>query len=106
MRIDLDWLLLMLMNQSSTLAPYDVRKSKWVMVRDISSFPTEDKEYPHLTQEDMEILDTVIQRFGKVSKSVIVETMHKELPECTMIHPGHYPERFIIYVANPAYCVI
>lgn len=40
--------------------------------------PTEDKEYPHLTQEDMEILDTVIQRFGKVSKSVIVETMHQE----------------------------
>lgn len=40
--------------------------------------PTEDKGYPHLTLEDMEILDAVIQRFGKVSKSEIVETMHRE----------------------------
>ena len=40
--------------------------------------PTEDKEYPHLTAEDKVILDAIIQRFGMVSKSKIVETMHKE----------------------------
>jgi len=40
--------------------------------------PTEKKEYPHLTAEDLEILDAIIQRFGKVSKNMIVETMHKE----------------------------
>lgn len=40
--------------------------------------PTEDKEYPHLSREDREILDAVIQRFGKVSKSAIVERMHRE----------------------------
>ncbi|MBQ9155258.1 MAG: DUF4065 domain-containing protein [Eubacterium sp.] len=40
--------------------------------------PVEDKNYPNLTLEDMEILDTVIQRFGKVSKNEIVRTMHKE----------------------------
>ena len=40
--------------------------------------PSEDKEYPHLTLEDMEILDSVIQRFGKVPKNEIVYTMHKE----------------------------
>ena len=40
--------------------------------------PTADKEYPHLTPEDMEILDAVIQRFGKVSKDEIVETMRRE----------------------------
>jgi putative zinc finger/helix-turn-helix YgiT family protein len=40
--------------------------------------PTEDNEYPHLTSEDMEVLDTVIQRFGRVSKNEIVDTMHQE----------------------------
>ena len=30
--------------------------------------PTEDKKYLHLTQEDKEILDTVIQRFGSQFK--------------------------------------
>jgi putative zinc finger/helix-turn-helix YgiT family protein len=40
--------------------------------------PTEDKEYPHLTAEDMEVLDAVIQRFGKASKNEIVDTMHQE----------------------------
>ena len=40
--------------------------------------PSDNQEYPHLTSEDMEILDSVIQRFGKVSKNEIVDTMHKE----------------------------
>lgn len=40
--------------------------------------PSEEKEYPHLTSEDMEILDSVIKRFGKVPKNEIVDTMHKE----------------------------
>lgn len=40
--------------------------------------PTESKEYHHLTIEDREILDAVIQRFGKTSKKQIVETMHQE----------------------------
>lgn len=40
--------------------------------------PTESKEYPHLTSKDKEILDAVIQRFGKYSKDLIVETMHHE----------------------------
>lgn len=40
--------------------------------------PTEIKEYPHLTSEDIGILDTVIERFGKASKSRIVQAMHQE----------------------------
>ena len=40
--------------------------------------PSDDQKYPHLTSEDMKILDSVIQRFGKVSKNEIVVTMHKE----------------------------
>ena len=40
--------------------------------------PTENKEYPHLTPEDREILDAVILRFGRASKNEIVETMHQE----------------------------
>lgn len=40
--------------------------------------PSEDKKYSHLTPEDMEILDTVIQRFGWLPKNEIVDTMHKE----------------------------
>ena len=40
--------------------------------------PTADKTYPTLTSEDREILDAVIQRFGRASKDEIVETMHHE----------------------------
>ena len=40
--------------------------------------PTENKAYAHLTTEDKEILDAVIQRFGRTSKNLIVETMHRE----------------------------
>ena len=40
--------------------------------------PTENKNYPHLTTEDIEILNRVIQRFGKASKNEIVHTMHQE----------------------------
>ena len=40
--------------------------------------PTENKEYHYLTSEDQEILDAVIQRFGRVSKAEIVENMHQE----------------------------
>ena len=40
--------------------------------------PTEDKTYMALSDEDKEILDVIIQRFGKVSKNEIVETMHQE----------------------------
>ena len=40
--------------------------------------PTKDKEYHHLNEEDMHILDAVIMRFGKASKNEIIEAMHKE----------------------------
>lgn len=40
--------------------------------------PTESKEYPHLTAEDIGILDVVIQRFGNASKDEIVNAMHRE----------------------------
>ena len=40
--------------------------------------PSEDTKYTHLAIEDMEILDAVIQRFGKLSKNEIVEMMHNE----------------------------
>lgn len=40
--------------------------------------PTEEKEYPHLQLEDKMILDSVIRRFGKSSKSEIVRAMHQE----------------------------
>lgn len=40
--------------------------------------PTEDKEYPNLTLEDIQIINTVIRRFGKASKNEIIETMHQE----------------------------
>lgn len=40
--------------------------------------PSEDREYAHLTPEDMEILDVVIQKFGRLSKNEIVNMMHKE----------------------------
>lgn len=34
--------------------------------------------YPHLSNNDIDVLDTIIDRFGKVSRSEIVETMHNE----------------------------
>ena len=40
--------------------------------------PSVEREYPHLTSEDRSILDAIIQRFGRVSKNEIVDTMHKE----------------------------
>ena len=40
--------------------------------------PSENRVYAHLTAEDMEILDVVIRRFGRSTRSEIVETMHKE----------------------------
>lgn len=40
--------------------------------------PTESKEYPYLTAEDIGILDDVIQRFGSASKDEIVNAMHRE----------------------------
>lgn len=40
--------------------------------------PSDNKEYTHLTHEDMQILDAVIQRFGKLTKNEIVDTMHSE----------------------------
>jgi transcriptional regulator with XRE-family HTH domain/uncharacterized phage-associated protein len=40
--------------------------------------PTDNKEYSHLTLEDMDVLDTIIQRFGLSSKNEIVATMHQE----------------------------
>ena len=40
--------------------------------------PSEDREYRFLTPEDVEILDAVIQRFGRHTRNEIVDTMHKE----------------------------
>ena len=40
--------------------------------------PTENKTYPALSSDDQQILDVIIQRFGRVSKTEIVETMHRE----------------------------
>lgn len=40
--------------------------------------PTENKVYPYLAPEDIEILDAVIGRFGKATKDEIVNAMHKE----------------------------
>ena len=40
--------------------------------------PSEDREYRFLTPEDVEILDAVIQRFGRLTRNEIVDTMHKE----------------------------
>ena len=40
--------------------------------------PTESKAYPALSAEDREILDAIIERFGRASKKEIVETMHRE----------------------------
>ena len=41
--------------------------------------PSEDKEYTHLTPEDREILDAVINRFGKLPKNEIVDTIKRML---------------------------
>lgn len=40
--------------------------------------PVPVEEYSYLTAEDKEILDAVINRFGSMTKSEIVETMHQE----------------------------
>ena len=40
--------------------------------------PTEQKTYPSLSQEDQEILNAIIERFGKIPKAEVVETMHHE----------------------------
>ena len=40
--------------------------------------PSEDKEYTHLSPEDMEILDAVIQKFGKLPTNEIIDKMHQE----------------------------
>ena len=40
--------------------------------------PAENKDYSHLTSEDRDILDDVIQRFGRASKNEIVLAMHQE----------------------------
>lgn len=40
--------------------------------------PVENKEYPNLSQEDRDILEAVISRFGRTSRTEIVETMHME----------------------------
>ena len=39
---------------------------------------TEVKDYPYLNAEDIDILKTVIKRFGKSTTEEIVESMHKE----------------------------
>lgn len=40
--------------------------------------PTNDTSYRYLTEEDTEILDEIIQMFGKMSKDEIVHKMHQE----------------------------
>ncbi|MCI5687192.1 MAG: DUF4065 domain-containing protein [Emergencia sp.] len=40
--------------------------------------PTENRDYSLLTVDDLDILDTVIQHFGKKSKDEIVESMRRE----------------------------
>ncbi len=39
---------------------------------------TENNGYPNLSKENIDVLNTIIERFGKASKEAIVETMHKE----------------------------
>lgn len=41
--------------------------------------PTPNREYTSLLEEDIEILDIVIQKFGKMTKNEIVGFMHQEL---------------------------
>ena len=40
--------------------------------------PSDDKEYPHLSQSDMEMLDAVVRRFRNSSKYQVVQSMHRE----------------------------
>ena len=40
--------------------------------------PTENKDYFYLTPEDKDVLDAVVQRFGAMSRRMLVKTMHKE----------------------------
>ena len=40
--------------------------------------PSENKEYMHLTLDDKEILDVVIERFGKLSRKEITDVLYKE----------------------------
>ena len=39
---------------------------------------TNEKEYPNLTEENIEVLNAVIKRFGKAKTDEIVESMHNE----------------------------
>ncbi len=39
---------------------------------------TPDKDYPHLSEEDINVLDKIIEAFGDASKENIVESMHRE----------------------------
>jgi uncharacterized phage-associated protein len=41
-------------------------------------FVSEEKVYPSLTEEDIEILDSVIEKLGKMTKNEIVDFMHNE----------------------------
>lgn len=40
--------------------------------------PIKDKKYKNLSLNDIEVLNAVIERFGKVLKNEVVETMHQE----------------------------
>jgi hypothetical protein len=40
--------------------------------------PSDNNEYPHLNDNDIQILDKVIEKFGKMSKDEIVGYMHNE----------------------------
>ena len=40
--------------------------------------PSENREYPNLSPEDLSILDDIIRRFGKTPKAEIVEIMYQE----------------------------
>lgn len=40
--------------------------------------PTENKEYLNLSEQDIDVLDTVIEKFGFSTKNEIVDAMHKE----------------------------
>lgn len=40
--------------------------------------PTENRDYPFLNPEDIEVMDAIIQRFGNLPKAEIVEIMHQE----------------------------
>ena len=40
---------------------------------------TSNNEYVHLSEEDKNVLDKIIETFGNVSKKSIVESMHQEV---------------------------